>query len=105
MIKEGRHLTKKSTLDYMFRDDYESFINEIKEIAKYNEEIEKAKERKERLKTPICHKEDLNWKYQEYNLSFIDKTLKILTPIEVETFVILKRDALQLGFTNIIIET
>lgn len=83
--------------------DYYEILEQIKETARQNEEIEKEKKRQERLNTPVRSIDDMKWKYQEYCLSFIDKTIKLNGPMEVENFVRLKYDALHLGFDNIII--
>ena len=102
-MAEGRHIVRKSHKEIKTRC-YEDVLNDIRKVAEQQEEIERERERQQRLNTPIYSVEDIHWKYAEYNLSINDKTLKITTPMEVNTFVKLKRDALQLGFDNIIME-
>ena len=101
-MAQGRHIIRKPQKEVRTRC-YEDVLKEIRKVAEQQEEIEKERDRIKRLDTPIYSIKDLHWKYAEYSLSINSKTLVINTPMDVNTFVKLKRDALQLGFDNIII--
>ncbi len=98
--------------DYLGKYDGVQDMNldsvDIATIMKQNKEQE-HRELEEKLynlqcSAPVEDIDDLLWKYEEYNIKYINNRIVINQPVAYKRFLTLKKDMKKLGITNILID-